>query len=52
MVALGLYARQASQTLRPFVDVKSRGGESCRLVQAPGLLGAEDMEFDPRDGTL
>ena len=52
VVALGLYARQASQTLRPFVDVKSRGGESCRLVQAPGLLGAEDMEFDPRDGTL
>lgn len=52
VVGLMLYAGLAVETLRPFARIHPQGTEGCRLVQAPGLLGAEDMEFDAASRTL
>src|SRR5262245_21427725 len=51
-VGVILYGIEAERGLKPLKRVTSRGGESCRLVEAPGLVGAEDMEFDHTTGTL
>jgi hypothetical protein len=52
LAGLVVYGSIAMRELRPFVQTKSMGTESCRLVQAEGLVGAEDMEFDHQTGTL
>lgn len=47
-----VYGVMAERALAPFKKVTSRGGDSCRLVEAPGLVGAEDMQFDHETSTL
>lgn len=53
-LALGLlvYGVMAVKSLRPFVRIHPQGTDGCRLVEAPGLLGAEDMEYDAASDTL
>lgn len=51
-IGLVIYCVKAERALAPFKHVTSRGGESCRLVEAPGLVGAEDMQFDHETSTL
>lgn len=53
-LVLGLFAygAVALKALRPFLRVQPQGGQGCRLLEAPGLVGAEDMEFDHASGTL
>lgn len=52
LLGLCLYGAKAMQTLRPFVHITPQGDKDCRLLAAPGLLGAEDIELDPESGTL
>ena len=52
LLGLCLYGAKALQTLRPFVHITPQGDKGCRLLEAPGLLGAEDIERDPESGTL
>jgi arylesterase/paraoxonase len=52
LLGLFAYGVKAVQTLRPFVDIPPQGGAGCRLLEAPGLIGAEDMEVDRQTGTL
>lgn len=46
------YGVEAYKTLQPFLQVTPKGLEGCKLVEAPGLQGAEDMEVDPQTGVF
>jgi len=46
------YVVAAANSLRPFVQMTSSGGESCLTMKTSGLVGVEDMEFDHATGTL
>jgi arylesterase/paraoxonase len=52
LLGLVLYGGMAAKTLRPFARIHPQGGDGCRLVHAPGLQGAEDMDFDAATNTL
>jgi len=52
LAGLIVYGGIAVRELRPFVQTTSMGTDGCRLVQADGLVGAEDLEFDHQSGTL
>lgn len=52
LLGLFAYGALATKALRPFVHITPQGHEGCRLLEAPGLVGAEDMEFDPIQGAL
>jgi arylesterase/paraoxonase len=52
VVGIVAYGVKAKRALEPFKRVTSRGGQSCRLVEVPGLIGAEDMQFDHETSTL
>lgn len=54
VAALGVvaYSVEVVRVLRPFVAVTPHGTTSCQRIEADGLLGAEDLEFDHASGTL
>jgi len=52
LLGLFVYGAKAVTTLRPFVRIAPQGTAGCRLLEAPGLVGAEDMEFDHESGAL
>lgn len=52
VLGLLVYGGVAITALRPFVRIHPQGTQGCRLVEAPGLLGAEDMEYDAAEATL